>query len=180
MDGRKEISKKARGGHSHAGRRGSRQAKGHAIAEFGAALTLLLLFIFFPLVNLLSLGTVYFACFTLNDLQIKAAAERTQTEGQDPKGIVCLGIPEAWSGTGLGKFVKAVKKPETVVTYSKLLPDSKDLVVNVTTTVMASPLLTQPFLPRIPGLSAPMNFVFSSQRVMERSQLSSADQGRNG
>lgn len=151
--------------------------RGSSIAEFGPAIVVLLFFIFLPMINLLSLGTIYFACFTLNDLQLKYAAERPESEGSDRSGLVHKGIPEKWAATGLGAFVKPVSEPETVVSYSELMPNTKDKVVAITTTVQTSPLLPSlSLLPNIPGLSAPMRFVLHSERVMERAAQSAEDQ----
>jgi hypothetical protein len=149
--------------------KGRSNQKGSVLVEFGPALLILLLIFFFPLVNLINIGTIYIVSFTLNDLQVQAASQRTQAEGQDPQGFVQKALPDTWSETGLGHFVKLASKPETTVTYSDLLPGSADKVVAVTTKIVAGPFLDQPYIPHVAGLSAPMHFQFHSERVMERS-----------
>jgi hypothetical protein len=151
------------------------RSKKGSIVEFGPALFIMLVIFFFPLINLFNIGTIYLCAYTLNDLQVQAASQRPQSEGADKNGFVQKDIPEAWAATGIGRFVKLISKPETEVTYSELLPGSKDKIVDVTTTVIAGSFMEQPYVPQVPGLSAPMRLVFHAERVMERSVESDGD-----
>lgn len=141
-----------------------RGERGSAIAELGPALLILFLFLFFPLVDLMSLGVIYMSCATLNDLQLREAALLSKAEAQDPAGRVRKGIADVWQQSGLGQFVKVVDSPATTVSYSQRQDDE---VVVVTTNVTASPFLTIPLFPGVPGLGAPVSFTFANERLVE-------------
>jgi hypothetical protein len=142
-----------------------RQSAGSSIAEFGPALGILLLSIFFPLLDLVMLGFSYCQCMTLNSLQSQKAAEMSQVQASSPTGPIFQGLPSAWQQTGMGAFVKLTDAPTTTVIYQNA--DSQDKFVIVSTSFSVQPFLNIPLIPGVPGLSAPTAFTISSKRVVE-------------
>lgn len=151
---------------------GSRSKRGSAIAEFGPALAILLLMFFFPLVDCLALGFTYASCTVLNYCQLREAAFCTKAESASLTGSVKKDIPESWCEQGLGRFVNVQMPVETDVSYENVtdsgLGGVQDEFVQVKTTVVATPFLTIPFFPGVPGLGAPVTLSLASERLLER------------
>lgn len=152
--------------------RRTRSHNGSAIAEFGPALAILLLMFFFPLVDCLGLGFTYASCMVLNYCQLREAAFCSKEESMSPTGPVRKFIPQTWSEHGLGRFVNISAPIETEVSYVKVndaVGAVQDQLVQVETKVVASPFLTIPFFPGVPGLGAPVTLTLSSERLLETS-----------
>lgn len=151
--------------------RAQRTARGSALAEFGPTLGITLLMLFFPLVDLLSLGASYASCMVLNYCQLREAAFCSKEDAQSASGPVICGLPKAWQNEGLGKFVNLENSPATVVSYtnagSPINSTMQDQYVQVTTKVTANPFLVVPLFPGVPGLGAPFTFQISSERLLE-------------
>lgn len=147
-----------------------RSTFGGTIAETGPAIFILLLMLFFPLLDLVAMSAAYFSCATLNDLQLREAALLPKKEAQDPNGTVCKKIPDDWKSKGIGNFVGLQQPVNTQVDYVVGTTDTQkrqDMEVRVTTRVRIRPFLTIPFFPGIPGLGAPMDFQIQTQRLVE-------------
>jgi hypothetical protein len=142
-----------------------RSNQGNSLAEFGPALGILLLSIFFPLLDLIMMGFAYCQCMTLNSLQLQKAAEMSAAAAQDPRGPVVAGLPDAWAHTGMGSFVRLVQPPATAIDYQPAR--GNDRYVIVSTTFSISPFLNIPIIPGVPALSAPATFTISGKRVVE-------------
>ena len=144
------------------------------MAEFGPALGVLLIAIFFPLVDLLSVCISYGLCMVLNTNQVNEAALLPYLDARNSSGSVLKGIPDTWAN-GMGHFVKMQGPPTTVVTYrsgqnstDSLNNAVVDKVVRVTTTVICTPFLPIPLpVVSVPGLNGPMTFTISAERAME-------------
>ncbi len=144
------------------------------LAEFGPALIVLLIAIFFPLVDLISVCVSYGLVVVLNNNQIHEASLLPYTDAGNPSGAVMKGIPDTWLG-GMGHFVKKEGPILTQVGYRAGQKSSDsgnnaivDKVVRVTTTVKCSPFLPIPLpVANVPGLNGPMVFTVSSERQME-------------
>lgn len=143
----------------------SRNKRGSSIAEFGPALCLLLLCLFFPLLDMVVLGLQYCACAQLVSLQAQKAAQVQKKDATNPAGPVRGTIPDAWSQTGIGKFVRVVNRPETEILYNSA--DKREQYVTVNTKFEVPPFLLIPICPGIPGLGAPATFTISTQRMLE-------------
>lgn len=150
-----------------------RSKRGSAIAEFGPALAILLLMFFFPLVDCLALGITYASCMVLNYCQLREAAFCSKAESQSVAGPVKKSIPQTWSEQGLGRFVNVANPVETEVTYmnvsGELVGGVQDQFVQVKTKVVATPFLTIPFFPGVPGLGAPVTLTVAGERLLETS-----------
>lgn len=144
-----------------------RHNRGSAVLEFGPCLIVLLLFIFFPFVNLLMLGLTYSSIAALNYAQLREAAVSTHQEALDPRGRVLKLIPEEWQTHGFG--ARVVGKPATKLSYEQAQKSGtlQDELVIVSTSVTAEPFLKLPFFPGIPALGAPVTLSVSTQRLVE-------------
>jgi hypothetical protein len=158
----------ARGKHM----RSERGASG--MSEFGPALMVLLIAIFFPLIDLLSVCVSYGLIVVLNNNQAHEASLLPYTDAGNPSGTVMKGIPDTWLN-GMGHFVKKEGAILTQVGYRAGQKSSEsgnnaitDRVVRVTTTVKCTPFLPIPLpVANVPGLNGPMVFTVSSERQME-------------
>lgn len=145
-------------------KKSGRRSSGSAMTELAPALLFLLLAVFFPLLDLTAMGLTYSAGATLTDLQADKAALLPSSMAQKDDGPVKSGVVSAWKQTGIGTFAHLSEPPITQVTYP--LTNGVQYVV-VSTSFLANPFLTIPFIPGVPGLSAPMGFRCSSKRVLE-------------
>lgn len=150
--------------------------KGSTILETGPALLVLFMFLFFPVLDVMALGMLYTACYSLNDIQLREAANLPSAEATAANGIIKKVIPEKWLHTGLGAFVRAKGNPQTEVTYvdgQKDTTGTTDKFVLVKTTVTAHPFLLLPFFFPVPGMSAPMTYSISTRRMLENPHFAS-------
>jgi len=147
-----------------------RNARGAFLNEFGPALYLLFIGIFFPLLDLISLGFVYGCGFTLNYFQTCQCASVPQSEAQDPTGLVKYGIPQQWQLNGLGRFVPLVSDPVTSINYTDGQLETngvQDKNIVLSTSITSRPLICVPILPGIPGFTAAITMNFTSERPLE-------------
>ncbi|MDP3506989.1 MAG: hypothetical protein Q8T09_03290, partial [Candidatus Melainabacteria bacterium] len=146
-----------------------RSARANSMVEFGPALIILLICIFFPLVDMLAVALAYCNGQVLNSNQVHEASLVDWHEAVSPNGTVCKGIPDQWLN-GMGKFVKVSSPPSTLISYrdGESTTGVTDKIVSVTTTLACTPFLSIP-LPvfNIPGLNGPMVFSITSERPME-------------
>lgn len=155
-----------------------RRQKGNALSEFGPAILVLLIFIFFPLVDLLAVVLAYAVCMVLNFNQVHEASLIPMKDAAQNNGTVKKGIVDQWLN-GMGRLAKLDGYPVTDVSYRQGLAATSsgngdpnngvvDRIVNVSTTVKCKPFLNIP-LPgiNVPGLSGPMVFELRSERTME-------------
>jgi hypothetical protein len=145
--------------------------RGSSIAEFGPAMMLLLLLMFFPFLDLLAVCFDYGVVALLNYNQTHEASLLPAEKANDPKGPVKKDIPDAWQHTGLATFVKVVGAPNTTISYRNGQSNgdnTTEKIVIVNTTVVCSPLVFLP-IPFVtaPGLNAPMKLSPTSERPME-------------
>src|SRR6185437_9350629 len=147
-----------------------RSMRGSALTEMGPALFILLMMIFFPMLDLMGMAASYCSGMYLNMMQVKEAAVCQASDAQSNSGQVKKGVVDNWLQHGIGVFVKTTSYPggnntKVVYTNGQLDPQTKimDKFVTVTTTVTCQPFLTIPFWFPVPGLSAPMTFVYSAQ-----------------
>lgn len=150
-----------------------RTANGAGIAEFGPAVFVLIIAIFFPLCDLISIGVSYTLLMVLNYNQVHEAALIDSSEALDPSGSVKKGIPETWR-SGMGHFVNMSGSPQTDVTYRDGQQESgagntnvEDKIVRVRTTVTCNPFLSIPFFVNVPGINAPFPLVVFQERPLE-------------
>lgn len=151
-------------------RTANRKNRGVSIAEFGPALIVLLIFFFFPLVDLLAVGLSFGICTVLNTNQLHEASLDKYQDAADPNGTVMRTIPTVWA-KGLGRFVRVSGTPRTVIGYrdgDKNSDDQVDKVVRVETTVVCHPFVPLPIpVANIPGLNGPYTVTITAEKTME-------------
>ena len=122
------LSGKAIGRLSHAGfaqislmrflprskRRSSRG--GSTLAEFAPALIILLIFIFFPVLDLLSLCFDYGLVAVLNYNRAHRGSLIPSDQANDPDGTVKRALVDQWQN-GFGHFAKLSDPPQTTLSY---------------------------------------------------------------
>jgi hypothetical protein len=147
-----------------------RRAAGQAIAEFGPGLIIVLLMVFFPLVDLLAVGMAYGFLMVLNYNQVHEASLLPRSSAEDPNGIVKKNVVQKWQD-GMGRFCNLAGKPSTTLTYQGTTINTDkitDQTVRVTTTASCNPFLPIPIpIGHIPGLNGPMLFSLTAERPME-------------
>jgi len=153
--------------------RRKRTNRGAGIAEFGPGFFVLLICIFFPLVDLISIGVSYCLLMVLNYNQIQQASLVQHQEAQDPSGAVKKGIPDTWKN-GMGRFVNMSGNVQTQITYRDGQTETgagangaQDKIVRLRTTVNCNPFLPIPFFFGIPGINATYPLVVFQERQME-------------
>ena len=148
----------------------ARNQKGSVLAEFGPALVILFFCLFFPMIDLLALGMSYCSCLSLNEVQVREAALEPQKLAQSADGAVIKTIPDQWVKSGLGQLANMQSNPQTTLSYHQGESTGNgvhDKYVTVTTHVLVRPLLTLPTGFKLPGLSAPVDFVVGTERLVE-------------
>jgi hypothetical protein len=145
-------------------RRTRRRQAGSAISEFGPALFLFLIFMFFPVIDVISMGFAYSSATTLNDLQLREAARQPKTQVMAMDGLVQEKIPEQWKASTLSFLVAPQSNIQTAVSYRAGVGA---VYVTLATTVSFRPLLPIPFLNSIPGLGAPLTLTINGTRPLE-------------
>lgn len=165
------------------GRRAKRSAAGATISEFGPALGLLIICFFFPMVDMLSLAVSYGCCLVLNEAQVHEASLLNWNDGtSNAQDTVTKTIPNSWTTSGFGQYVKMVGTPQTKVFFRQGQTGTMsggnqftDKIVMVKTTVTSSPFLPIPVpVLNVPGLNAPMTFTIAAERTMENPDYAQA------
>ena len=149
---------------------------GDSIAEFGPALFVILMFLFFPMLNMVSIGVSYGLGMVLNYNQVHEAALLPSADALSSSGPIKKNIPEQWQA-GMGQFAKLSGSPITNIAYRDGTTglgsgagqsDTTDKIVKVQTTITCNPFLPIPLpIANIPGVNGPMTFTLASEALME-------------
>ncbi|MBZ0184780.1 MAG: hypothetical protein K8F91_00910 [Candidatus Obscuribacterales bacterium] len=145
------------------GRRRIRSERGASISEVGPALFILLFCGLFVVVDVIGVGFNYLCCMTLNDLQLREAAKLPSQMAQEEDGPIISDIPVQFRQTVMGGLSGLRENPVTKVEYGS---NKGNTYVTVSTTATASPFLTIPIFPGVPGLGAPVVFTVSGTRLI--------------
>lgn len=148
-----------------------RNRRASTLAEFAPAIFVLLLVIFFPVLDLISICFNYGIVMVLNSTQTNEASLLSSDKALAPNGPIKKAIPDEWLKMGLGKFVKVVGYPETDVSYRNGQDNgdsTTEKLVVVSTTVRCLPFVFIPIpIAKIPGLNSPVSLNAKSERPME-------------
>jgi hypothetical protein len=145
-----------------------RKCSGQSVAEFGPALFVLFLLLFFPLLNLLGILTTYGCGWYFNFHETREMACRRHS---DVRGLNGKSVHEEefdrWKTTGFYAFMGGDNGPriESQVDYD----DAKTTLTN-TSTVTAQPFLKMPMFAGVPGLGAPYTFTIATTRRQEETR----------
>lgn len=161
----------------------NRKSQGSALAEMGPALFLLLILIFFPMLNLIQIGAAYALANTYHQHIIREIAFRRPEQ----KNQAIAAVNREIDANGLYTFIKATTKTVdqvdfldkngAVITASLPAPEDTSSAANdlrnsivkvrVTTTMTIAPYFTIPFFQPIPGISAPVPFRVQSDKPQD-------------
>ncbi len=144
-------------------RNDGKRKKGSAITEFGPALFLFVVIIFFPLLDVIGISCVYCCGWYCNFLVTRELAVRKQADGLN--GTVANEVNAQFIQTGIAKFIGISGANDLVHTAN--YPGGNPPIVECTSNVTGQPFITIPFIPAVPGLSAPVTFTMGSQRPRE-------------
>lgn len=138
---------------------------GGAIAETGPAIFLLLIIIFFPMLDLLEMGAAYVFASIYHDYMTRELAIRTPEAGGN--AAAKQKIDAEFKGSGFFSFLK-MQNDDLKVDQVQYIPDiSNPTHIQVSTTVRVRPFINIPFFASVPGMGAPVDFKHTSQRPQE-------------
>ncbi len=152
-----------------------RRCRGSAITELGPALFVLLILIFFPLMDIIGAAADYSFANLLNQAEVRELAVQKPDDGQkeniaqkaDLNTINALLGFAKFCGIAPGDEANPAKIKHTISYIPSLTDPAKIGTVEVSTEVSFRPFLIIPFIPDVPGLSANIPFKVSSTRPQE-------------
>jgi len=154
-----------------------RTCTGSAISEFGPALFLLLVIIFFPMLDLMAIGFQYGLGYYCNSTVCREMSVRTAADISpgSPSSTVATQVFNNINSTGITSFLGITSQNQlsstaTFIPATAPTPGQPPQMVLCTTTMTVSPFISVPWFQPIPGLNAPMTFTFASSRQREVTQ----------
>lgn len=136
--------------------------KGSSISEFGPAMFVFLIAIFFPMIDLLGLAMGYGICWYINYKISNQVARSRQAQATTIADEVVGSVMR----TGFASFLK-LQQGDIKVAAPVFDNNAAPPTVQVTTEVTTKPFLSIPFWKAVPGLNAPVTFSISSQLTRE-------------
>ncbi|MBX9685615.1 MAG: hypothetical protein K2X27_02870 [Candidatus Obscuribacterales bacterium] len=154
-----------------------RSATGSAITETGPALFLLIVLIFFPMLDLISLGAGYIMSGIYHDYMIRELAlSAPPGSGADSsiqsKDKAIQKINKDFETSSFFNFLRMSPGDASVVSVQYLPDDTNPTTVQCKTRCVIQPFISIPWWTNLPGLNAPINFEMETQRPQE-------EKGRN-
>ncbi|MBY0356682.1 MAG: hypothetical protein K2W82_01665 [Candidatus Obscuribacterales bacterium] len=152
----------------------TRKRRGAALAEFGPALFLFFIVIFFPLMDLFGLTAAYACGWYANFVCTRELSMRRINDSGIVINEVTAQFSPGGAAGGLARFV-GVGGQGGSITHAVVPPAAVggQPVVTCSSQVTAVPFITVPFLgavAAIPGLTGPVTFTIQSQRPREVTQ----------
>lgn len=153
-------------------RRFRSQFGGGQIAELGPALWIILIMVFFPMLDLMYMGMAFGSGWFLNHMVTRAVCCTDPTNGGAVTGAVTAATG-AWQGSYLAQFIGVVGTPtSTVVFQNDPVKGTPNGFCLVTTQVTCKPFMDMRGVPvinsmNIPGCTANATFVFADRRPQE-------------
>ncbi len=165
----------------------SRTFKGSGIAEFAPALFVLLILIFFPMIDLIQMGVAYMSCNYINDQELIALANNLQVQTNAISG----GGTPSYSSYSINNCVTRVNnlityfnssafarlanlQPIPSITAATLSPSTLSYqtqqnayYITITNTYTSNPFLFIPFFKGVPGIGAPVTYTISGNKPIE-------------
>lgn len=156
--------------HARPVKKSHRQETGSKIPEFAVCLFVLVLLIFFPMVDFIGLFATYFTGIVLVNQQAHEAAMLNFRIARDPQGPILQDLPRSWKASALGNFANVVGAIDTNIGYGAGVSDEfgfeyKEILV--VTRMWVRPFISCPFPMPVPGLNAPVELVLRSRRLIE-------------
>jgi hypothetical protein len=160
--------------------RNSRNSRGGtSTVELGPALFILIICVLIPAMDLLYLAMTYAAGWYLNHVEVREVACHDPTSAANVSSALSIAYT-AWQKSILCGFCNAQSTPHTEkvtfyvgnppggTAYPGVAPATPPVdFCNVVTTLQIKPLFVVPFIGGVPGLSAPVTFVYADTRPQE-------------
>ncbi len=142
--------------------------KGSAITEFGPALFLFVVIIFFPMLDLLGLCAAYCAGWYCNFMVCRELAVRKEKD----RTIVFDEVNDNLFSSGIVPFIGVKTKADMAheATYEQAGSNGMQPMVTCKSTIKATPFITIPWWTGVPGLNEQMVFEITSARPREVTQ----------
>jgi len=160
----------------------SRHYKGSVIAEFGPAIFIFVMVVFFPFLNMVGMAISYADCLYLDTLLLRQAAlenvlvldnstnppslKEDLTCSTDPNGALNTVIKN-WLKMGLGQFASTGAMPKQTCYIDLTEGTAKVKFIHLDLLVQCKPFLQIPFFIQVPGINQPVTFKFSGRSVIE-------------
>ncbi len=155
-----------------------------SIAEFGPALFVLLVLIFFPMIDLIQMGVAYMSCNFMNEQQLNHLSTNLQVVTNTSSS----GFP-AFSAYSIGIAVNDLNTFRTFLNHSAFArlanivplgsisaanigqpiyrPTENTYYVQFSSTITSNPFLFIPFFHGIPGIGAPYTYTIAGEKPVE-------------
>ncbi len=134
---------------------------------------ILLIVIFFPMLDLLGMGVGYIMSGVFHDYMLRELAVSVPPGVQNPdpaiqsQATAINKIKDDFASGGFCAFLR-MQKSDLDVSDIKYIPDDANpKFVECTTTCTVTPFITIPWFAGIPGLNEPFPFKLTSQRPQE-------------
>lgn len=142
-----------------------RRKRGAAIAETGPALFLLIIIIFFPMLDLLEMAAGYVFSSIYHDYMVRELAIRVPESNGN--AAAKEKINAEFRSSGFFSFLK-MQNNDMKVDRVRYLPDmANPTQIELSTTVTVRPFINIPFFAQVPGMGAPVDFKLTSVRPQE-------------
>lgn len=142
-----------------------RSRRGSAITETGPALFVLLVLIFFPLIDVLGICANYCFCFLLHNAELREIALRRPIAAEATQAL--QRVDGEFTNTSFANFLRLSPSDVTHVGPTWVTHPDNSMTVQLQTKVTCEPFLRIPFFFAIPGLSADLPFQFTTTRPQE-------------
>lgn len=144
---------------------------GSAITEFGPALFVFVIIIFFPMLNLLGLAASYCCGWYSNFMYTRELAVRRSNEWPQVKGEIEAQFAPGGAAPGIAAFVTNGAGGGSITqigppTYTPSNAGQPATVI-ATTRVNAVPFISVPWIGNVPGLTSAAIFNITSERPRE-------------
>lgn len=141
----------------------TRNNKGSAITETGPALLILLVFILFPVLDLLYMGAGYVMAYTLHREEIRQVAVHNPNDWQTAINTA----DDQYLHTGAGNFLKLTRGAPLRPTWTPSDADPQEVTLDSQYQIRPFLVVPVPGLGEVPGLNGPLTVNFKTTRPQE-------------
>jgi hypothetical protein len=152
-------------------RRKLRPTFGGTLAEFAPTFMVFLIFLAFPLFDLLAMALIYGS----GAVMAYYSAREASLVHNDINNLIdtttmntrILRTEGDWRSKGFGRFAKVESLTHVINAMPKDPPGQMEDAVEVIQTLTVQPFLMIPIPVTVPGLNANMTFIYANQRMIE-------------
>lgn len=142
-----------------------RRKRGSAVAETGPALFVLILLIFFPLIDLMGMAANYCFALLLHNAELREVALRRPVTSEANAAITR--VDNEFFGTTFANFLKLTSSDVTHSGPTWVTHPDNSMTVELQTNVVCEPFLRIPMFGNVPGINAEFPFRFTTTRPQE-------------